>query len=204
MKEDDSIETIIKSQSSVFDEKPDDRLWGKLEEKLDHRKNVKKLKFYRVFAFAAMITAIFAVVTVFNQYLDEHNPSLFVSNEGFTAYSLEELKNDDSFFNMDGITQLSSLYNYSIKEGPSIGGQYANSGGNLAFEIAFNNFAYVLDLDFPGMSRLYLEEQKGDTYYFRNTEGKELILNKLQDGFRSGRSSIMPEYAGKEFHLRRS
>lgn len=192
----------FRSNDNLFDEKPKDQLWNKLEQRLDQKKNVKKMRFYRIMTFAATLFLLVGAVAYFNHYLTDHNPKYYVSNESFTAYPLEDIKNDDSFFNTASISQVKDAYSKATAvqdETISIGGNYNAAEGSISFDITLSNFVYILDFDFDGFSVMELTNMEGNTLTFESDDEKVIKLNLEKSGLKLVNSNFLPEYEGFYF-----
>ena len=202
MKENKDKFNAFREKAELFREQPKDHLWELLEEKLDHKRSNKRLRFYRLLAFAAMITTLVASVSLFNHYLSDHNPNLLVSNEGFTALNLEELSNDSkSIFNVSNFQSIRSAYNKraAMTEEMAIGGIYEAEDGELIFNVGFNNMRYRLHFEDSNFPELFLEQSDGEKLRFSSSDGKILELNKKENTLKIVGSNFLPEHKNSKF-----
>lgn len=201
-KEKDIFEQFQDSREQ-FNVQPKEYLWEILEEKLDRKKVKQKAKLYRMLAFAAMITTLVAAVVYFNHYLNDHNPDLFASNEGFTAYVLEDLKSEEEqpFFNMDDLRTVQAAYQKKADNSKplNIMGNYKASNGEIGFHIELNELVYTLNFDFEGLPEFKLNNIIGKTLIFQSAEGRSLILNTESQGLSVVESDFFHEYKGYLF-----
>ena len=192
----------FREKAELFREQPKDQLWELLEEKLDHKRSNKRLRFYRMLAFAAMITTLIASVSLFNHYLSDHNPNLLVSNEGFTALNLEELSNDSkSIFNVSNFQSIRSAYDNRtiLTEEIAIGGIYEAEDSELVFNVGFNNLRYRLHFEDGDFPELFLDESDGEKLRFSSSDGKTLELNKKENILKIVGSNFLPIHKNSKF-----
>ncbi len=185
----------------IFDEAPDRRLWDRLDERLEKKSNLKKLKFYRLATLAAMVTALVAAVSYFNHILDDHNPHLFASNEGFSSFVVEELTNEEEgLFDMSYFAEIRSAYsNDARKEEVELAGDYFAKDGEIGLSIELQNYSYVLSFSYDGFPDLELESINGQTMYFESKKGDQLKMNIEPYGLRLLECDFLPEYDNYQF-----
>ncbi|WP_235298839.1 hypothetical protein [Portibacter marinus] len=186
----------MKDLYNLFDEHPDRRIWDRLEEKLDKKASMRKLRFYRVASFAAMITALVAAVSYFDHMLDDHNPHLFASNEKFTSFVLEEIEyNENGLFNMAFFSEIRNAYAVSKEdETLELSGEYMAVDGEIGFNIFLAKYTYFLEFDYAGFPVMKLISVEGQTLYFTAEGGETLKMNVEPYGLKLIESSFLPEY----------
>lgn len=192
----------FKKVSKIYEEKPNEHLWERLESKLDNRRNYKKLKFYKILAFAAIITTLLASVSLFNHYLNEHNPNLLVSNEGFNIMNLEVLpNNDESFFDVSSFQKIKEAYSTGKSKNKELEiiGHYDDENGSISFDIAISNFGYTLKFSSNNLPELELSKQEGNMLTFESKNGKYVDFNLEENILQINESNFLPEYQGFNF-----
>ena len=182
----------------LFDEKPKDQLWHKLEQRLDQKRNVKKLKFYRLLAFAAMFTVIIAAVSYFNHYLTDHNPNYYVSNEGFTAYSLEDLENDESFFDTSNLLEIREAYKATNTQDNLIG-EYESIVDKIRLSIKIENYSYFLIVNSNVDEVFSFSEMANNSLKFESKDLNRINLNITDSGLKVTESNFLPSGQDLEF-----
>ena len=83
---------------------PPSHLWQQLDNKLEHRRNRKRLVKFRNISVAAVLFAIMAVIGVMNLYVQNYNPNLFATSTNFEPLLMEELQESN-----DGMYKLANL-----------------------------------------------------------------------------------------------
>lgn len=189
--------------NNIFKENPKDKLWDRLEEKLDTERSVKKLQIYKVASLAAMFVALIAAVGYFKHVLNDHNPDLFVSNEGFSAIATEVLEHDENgLFNMESLSRVNTAFKRreALANPPTLSGQYKAKDGELSLSISLQEFSYSLDFSFDDFPTFYLEKIEGQTLYFGSEIKKYIKLNIEPYGLKLIESDFLPEYKNIKFN----
>lgn len=193
----------MKDINNIFDEKPKDQLWDRLNEKLATKKSARILQLYKIASLAAMLVALVAAVGYFKHVLNDHNPKLFASNGDFTGFVTEDLSHDDEgIFNMESLLKARTAY---IKQtdptsSPTLSGSYKANDGELSLQIKLQDFSYYLDFSYDDFPTFYLEKIEGQTLYFGSDINKFLKLNMEPYGLKLVDSDFLPEYKGYQFN----
>jgi len=187
--------------NKIFNEQPDERLWERLEEKLEAKAGLRKLRYYKIGSLAAMIVALVAAVAYFDHILDDHNPHLFASNEDYSSFVLEELDDNESgLFNMVFFDEIRKAYDKALQpEVLTLAGDYKSRDGEISFVITLKEYQYHLDFGINSFPTFSLWKVNGQTLYFETKDGKMLKMNTEPYGLRLIESSLFPEYSNFEF-----
>lgn len=194
--------TQFQENKDLFDEEPKDNLWYILEERMDHRKKVKKLQWYKYVSVAAIGIILVSVVSFLNHYLTNHVPDRFVSNESFSSFILEDLQNDgNKFFNTSSLYTINKAYHKTptSKNLVNIVGNYQSPDGIINFNILFENYQYMLIFDLESSPNFILESTNGTALEFKSIEGKSLELNLDEKGLQLTNSNFLSEYKNSFF-----
>jgi len=94
-----------------YKEAPSNQLWQRIDNKLEHLQNKKKIRRFRNLSIAASLVAIVSVLAVTNLYLQQYNPQLFTTSRNFEPVHMEELhSNEDSMYDLSKIVSLNNFY----------------------------------------------------------------------------------------------
>ncbi|GLR18381.1 hypothetical protein [Portibacter lacus] len=196
----------MKDINKIFEETPDNKLWNSIENKLEQRKSAKKIKLYRIASLAAMFVALIAAISYFNLIINDHNPHLFASNEGFSSYVLEDLSNDqEGLFNMASFDEIRKAYNDQF--GPKIpiqmAGNYVAQDGEISIDIYIKDYTYYLEFSYAEFPTFVLDHKEDQTLYFASKH-YNLTLNLEQNGLKLIDSNFLPEYQNFTFNRLKS
>lgn len=198
MKDKSELFEQFHDHQDLFDEKPKDQLWHKLEQRLDQKRNVKKLKFYRLLAFAAMFTVIIAAVSYFNHYLTDHNPNYYVSNEGFTAYSLEDLENDEGFYDTSNLLEIREAYKATNTQDNLIG-EYESIVDKIRLSIKIKNYSYFLVVSSNVDEVFAFSEMNDSNLRFESKDSNNIHLSMTDSGLKVTAANFLSDGQDLEF-----
>ncbi len=94
-----------------YKEAPANHLWQRVDNKLEHLKNKRRIKKFRNLSIAASLVAVFSVLAVTNLYLKQYNPKLFTTSRNFEPFHMEELNaHSDSMYELSKMVSLNNFY----------------------------------------------------------------------------------------------
>lgn len=192
----------FKAMESGFNVKPDPLLWEELEGRLHGKSALKRVKLFKISAYAAVLIIMVAAVISLNQFLSHQKNVQFVSAEILADYETEYLSTEygKNFFNMESFAIIRNAYSKFAGPAPiNLNGNYRAENGEIGFEIFQDELNYQLQFNFEGLPTFNLDLIEGNTITFISVDGKTIKMNLEDSGLSLTDSNFFHEYKGYLF-----
>ncbi len=105
----------IKKQLESISIDPSPRVWDRIDDKLQNKKNKYRAKYYRILAIAVCAVAIISITVIYQHQIHDHNPHMYAYNSAHNDIKptiIEDLNTstDEGIYAVSQLQNLNNAY----------------------------------------------------------------------------------------------